>query len=884
MNNIPPVHSSQWTLRFLKWFCPDHLYEEIEGDLIQKFNRDLKKFDNKRAKRRLIWNVMRFFRPGIILRNKFSFKLNQMPMLQNYFKTTYRHLLKSKVKFVFKLGGLTLALSSLLIIVIYVSYQVSFDRYHEDYENIYRVNSKWMENGAMNSYAIVPSGVGPALKDEFPEIKSFARLGYSTHYLVKYKDKSFRIHGFVNADSTIFDVLTFDFIQGDKRALDQPGSIVVTKSFARQVFGDEDPMNKLISFADRSNKVFQVSALIEDLPSNSHLNIKALLPSHALTDNDDYVADPWEISIDGSVNLYVRFEKGASLENFNSKVGSLLRKNLKSREDDLEKYYQIFLQPLKDIYLASGIYAEFVQKGSVIYVYIFSLLGVFLLLIAGINYVNLSIADFHKRNKEIGVRKVLGARKRQVTYQVILETCFICITAMILSLGTLFLLFPKVAQVLDANLSFSMLFRPHIILIVSSIILFLIVGSSVYPAYHLAMNKPVNDFKAISGLGRNSSAGNVLLLVQFTISIICISATFIVGQQMQFFQAKNPGYDRENTMVLFMPDRYPNEKIPVIKDELSKVTGVEAVSYSTFRIAGGGYFRDWYRVEINGEMKQMLLNEVFFDHDFLRAMGVEVVAGRSFDPNNPSDPHSAFIVNETAVREFGWDAPIGKRISYGHEQAEGENWDGTVIGVVKDFNNYSMHRKIEPLVMRLPWSDWPGQCVHIRISGQLDQTIARIKKKYEEILPDFLIDYHLVEDLYDNQYQNEKKAFTSLQLGTWIIVLISSLGIFSLSVYMSVRRMKEFGIRKVLGATVGQIAFLHVGNFLRIALIANLIALPMAYWMMKVWLEEFAYHTELNGIPCIGVTIISFLLVIISAGYSSWRAGNMNPVDVIKME
>ena len=385
-------------------------------------------------------------------------------------------------------------------------------------------------------------------------------------------------------------------------------------------------------------------------------------------------------------------------------------------------------------------------------------------------------------------------------------------------------------------------------------------------------------------MGRNSSAGNVLLLVQFTISIICISATFIVGQQIQFFQTKNPGYNRENTIVLFMPDRYPDEKIPVIKDELSKVSGVEAVSYSTFLIAGGGYYRDWYRVEINGEMKQMMLNEIFFDYDFFRAMGVDLVAGRSFDPNNAADPHSAFIVNETAVREFGWDDPIGKKINYGYEKSDGEKWEGTVIGVVKDFNIYSMRKKIEPVVMRLPWSDWPGQCVHIRIRGPLDQTIARIKKKYEEILPDFLIDYHLIEDLYDNQYQNEKKAFTSLQMSTWIIVLISSLGIFSLSVYMSVRRMKEFGIRKVLGATVRQIAFLHVGHFLRIALIANLIALPIAWWMMKVWLEEFAYRTELNGVVFIGVMFTSFLLVIISAGYSSWRAGVMNPVDVIKSQ
>jgi putative ABC transport system permease protein len=336
--------------------------------------------------------------------------------------------------------------------------------------------------------------------------------------------------------------------------------------------------------------------------------------------------------------------------------------------------------------------------------------------------------------------------------------------------------------------------------------------------------------------------------------------------------------------VVYTPDRFPAEKIPVIKDEFKKLAGVEAVSYSTFRIAGAGYYRDWYRVEIGGEMKQMMLNEVFFDHDFFKATGIPLVAGRSFDPNNSTDSHSAFIVNESAVREFGWDVPIGKRISSGYEEAAGEKWEGTVVGVVKDFNVYSLHKKIEPLVMRLPWSDWPGSCVHIKINGPLDQTIASIKKKYEEILPGFLLDYSIIEDIYDNQYRGEKKAFTALQLSTWIIVLISSLGIFSLSIYISARRMKEFGIRKVLGATASQISFLHVSYFMKIALFANAIALPVAYWLMKEWLNEFAYRTYVSATLFLAVAVLSFLLVLISAGYSSWKSGRMNPVEVIKAE
>ncbi|HTF31423.1 MAG TPA: ABC transporter permease, partial [Flavitalea sp.] len=435
-------------------------------------------------------------------------------MFENYFKTAYRYLLRSKVNFLFKLVGLTLAFSSLLVVVLYVSYHLSFDRYHEDYTNIYRVNSRWMENENMASYAIVPKGIGPALKEEFPEIRSFTRLSPSTHHLIRYNDKSFRIHGFVDTDSTIFDVLTFNFLRGDKKALNHPASVILTKSLAQQIFGEEDPIGKSISFLDRSNQISQVSAIIEDPPPNSHLHIRALLPIDALVDSVDTHADDWEISIDGSVNLYIRFEEKANAKDFAAKAEAMLRKKLVSREDDLEKSYQIFLQPIHDIHLDPWIFADFTQKSSVVYVYVFSLLGIFLLLIAGINYVNLSIADFHKRSKEIGVRKVLGARKRQVAFQVILETCFICFTALILSVGMVYILFPYVAQMLDSNLNFDMLLSPPVITIVIAVTLFLMVIASLYPALNLAANKPVNDFKTLSGLGRKSSAGNILLLVQ----------------------------------------------------------------------------------------------------------------------------------------------------------------------------------------------------------------------------------------------------------------------------------------------------------------------------------------------------------------------------------
>lgn len=877
MTSLPP-----WAERFLRAICPENMVEQISGDLLELYHHDVKNVSEQKARWRLILSVLRFLRPGILMRNRFSLHFTDAPMLQHYLKTSFRHFSRSRLNFSFKVFGLCFALLSFLVIVLYVSYQLSFDRFHEDYKNIYRVNSQWRENGEMARYALVPTGVGPMLKNEFANVRSYARMGGASRYLVRYNDKTFPAEGIAETDSTIFDILSFDFIRGDKRALRNPKSIVLTESLAKQIFDDVDPLEKSISFIDLGGISLQVTGIIKDLPTNSHLNIRALTSLGALNDSSYVPAGPWDISIDGSTVLYVRLNYGTDAEAFVSKTTPAIRARITKSESGLEKEYKILLQPLKDIYLDPPIYAEFCMKGNVIYVYVFSVLGLFLLIISSINYVNLSIGDFHKRTKEIGVRKVMGARRKQIAFQVLLEAVLVLMLSLVLSISALYLLLPKIHQLLDPNLTLEMLIRPQVALVLCGVMALLIILSTAYPAYQLAVNNP--SIKSVGKIGIHGRISRVLLTSQFSISIIFITTTLMVGKQLKFIHDRNPGYDRANLIVAYMPDQYPSEKTPVIKDEFEKIPGVESVSFSTFRIAGAGYYRDWYRVEIDGQMKQLMLNEVFFDKDFFRTTGIPIVAGRSFDPRRPTDSHEAFIVNETAVREFGWKDPVGKRISYGYEETEGEKWEGTVVGVVKDFNVYSLHKKIEPLVMRLPWSDWPGSCVHIRIHGPLNEAVARLQKKYAEILPGFILHYSAVEDLYNTQYNNERKVYTTLQLSTWIIVVISCLGIFSLSLYLSLSQMKEFGIRKVLGATSSQITLLHTNKFLNLAWIANGIALPMAWIISHRWLEQFAYKTEVNGLAFLLVGLLSVMLVIFSAGYSAWKSGMMNPVEVIKSE
>jgi putative ABC transport system permease protein len=802
-------------------------------------------------------------------------------MFENYFKTTYRHIGRNKVNFTFKLGGLTLAIFSLLIIVLYVSYQRSFDKFHQDYKNVYRVNSNRDEDGKMASYSMVPPAVGPAMKEVLPEVTSYTRFGIASRVMVQYNDKLFRLSGFVEADSSIFNVLSFTFLRGNKNALRQPGSVVLTQSLARQIFGDEDPIGKVIISPDHSDRPLNVTAVIEDFPSNSHLFINAIHSFGSLQNTD---LNSWEITWDGSLNLYVRLKDQADPDEAGKKMLPVLQKNIVKSEDGSEKRFSIYLQPVASIFLDKTLKMEFSKKGNALYIYIFSLLGIFLLVIAGINYVNLSIADFDTRTREIGVRKVLGARKRQIGFQVALEAVIISIVALIIGVTLLYLLFPAVSAMLDSSLQFEMLMRRPVILLMGTIIVLLIVFSAAYPSYRLAIQNPAEELRSNSGYGSSMRVGKILLLIQYAISIVCICTTVIVGKQISFVKKADLGYDRTQVVSLVMPDEYPPERISVLKNELSRLAGVESVSYSYYLMPISTYFKGWYQVEQNGKMESVLLNEMFVDHDYFKTMGITLVAGRNFQTENLSDTRSAFIINETAAKELGWESPLGKRMKQGYADEDGKVMDGTVVGVVKDFNTLSLHKRIEPVIIRLQPDSWPGNSLNVKVQGLLSKTLPVITSTYEELMPGFLADARVVEDLYQRQYQDEDKAFASLQVGTLIIVLISALGIFSLSLYMSVKRMKEFGIRKVLGATVGQIATLHVNYFLRIVLTANIVALPVAYLLMKEWLDDFAYRTQVSSLLFLGVMSSSFLLAILSGGYSAWKAANMNPVDVIKIQ
>lgn len=801
-------------------------------------------------------------------------------MLKNYFVTVIRHIRKSKMNFALKLGGLSLAIFSFLSIAIYVSYQTSYDTHHHDHQNIYRVNSLRKEDGQIEKYAIVPLGIGPMLKQSIPEIESVARIRYANGTYLRYEGRGVSCGGgLIEADSTVFDFLTCSFIEGSSDALIFPDGIVLTRSIAENLFGTTNALNKLVTI-NNEKKVFQVTAVIEN-PSHTSFGFTAVILNQTkstLTGNS--ILSPTEF-LDLSSTLFVRLRKPVT-EGLNAKIESLLDRHIEKSKRQ-ETGFNLFFQPISDVYLGPEYRAEFASKGSPVYVYAFSVLGVLLLIVAGINYVNLSIADFSSRARETGVRKVLGARRYQLVSQVTLETLMFVLIALTLGLGALYLLFPEVVQLLDPNLRFDMLLNPKVVMFAISGLVVLLFFSCYFPARMFAASGVIQNLKSRSG-GYNASLSKILMFAQFSISAICISCAVMVGKQISFIHNKDLGFDRENLLMLNMPEEFTVKNMKTFKQELKQVLGVTHVSNSSFYISGG-YWKDWYFVEQEdkAEMKHVELYEVFSDDELFSTLGIKLLQGRTFNASIPSDSGAAFILNESAVKALGWKEPLGKRI-YTHPEEKGK-WDGTVVGVVSDINISPLYDKVKPLVMRLPWTnEYPDGFIYVRYTGDSKSVVQSIEEKYKAIIPGYPLNWFHVDEMYSQSHEKENKAFASLQFGTLIIVLISVLGIFSMAMYMSVRRMKEFGIRKVLGASVAQISVLHMSYFVRIALIACSVALPIAVVLIGEWLTTFAYRVEMDYLLFLAVAMASVIVVMFSTGYSAWKSGRMNPVEVIKME
>ncbi|WP_200979335.1 ABC transporter permease [Echinicola sp. 20G] len=805
-------------------------------------------------------------------------------MWKNYFKIAWRNLLKKKVYASINILGLAVGMACCLVISMYIMDELSYDQYHEKKDRIYRVihgnSSPEADEGEVESYWVWGNApIGPALKEEFPDIEKVVQFSGRADLLLSYGEDTYQEEGVLFIDSTAFDVFSWKMIEGDaKRALVAPYSIVLTESTAKKYFGNEDPLGKTLKgseSAGRSNAGdYTVTGVMEDVPDNSHFKFNALLSMSTFRQSRPGIFDEW-----GYVDSYTYFlaSEHFNPEAFQQKVPEFLKR----RRGDLGDRYTIALEPLGDVYLNSKVQRQPGETGSMSNIYIFSVIGIFILVIAIINFMNLSTARSMERAKEVGIRKSVGADKMSLVLQFMGESLIIVCIASVIGWLLLILGFPMVENLTGKVLELNQIISwQNIILFLGLMVLIGLLAGS-YPALVLSSFKPVSVLKGINKA--NASGVNLrkaLVIFQFSLSVALIAGTLIVYFQMNHLLDKDMGFDKEQMLVVdYNYDGQVNTMSSALKQELEKEPSILSVAFS--RSVPGSHFPNaGTTIESpEGEMKNYSPPIFQVGIDFVDHFDIELIAGRSYSRDYPSDSTSSLIINEAAAKAFGYANPadiIGRKFEqWGHE--------GEVIGVVKDFNYISLHRNIEPLT--LPFEAYASRYMSVKVKPEdLGNTIAHVEKVWAELAPHRPFVYSFLDDDFNSQYQSDfrfKQLFTTFSV---IAILIACLGLLGLATYTAEMRTKEIGIRKVLGAEVFSIVTLLSKDFVKLVLVAIAIATPVSWYVMNKWLMGFAYQIEIHWWIFAVAGLMAVMVAILTISFQSIKSALINPVNSLRSE
>ncbi len=877
MNKTTQPQPPSWAVRFLEWYCSPEMLEDLMGDLYELFSIRSREKGLHFARWYFILDVFRFLKPYVWRKRAYHSNRN-LNLFRHYIKSAFRNVKRDKQYLMINTLGLSLGIACALLLIAYIYNELSFDRHFKNADRIYRVSCSTLIDNSYSEFAPIPPAIGLALKDELPEIETLARFQYlDGPAIIQYEDNAFYQQGVYLADSSILNVFSYDFIIGDAQALHDPDRIVLTHSLAERIFGEDYRKNKdlLGTTLNIQGMELAVSAIIEDVPFNTHVRPTAFIGWHGYG-ND-------EIWNDSHAYTYMRLSNDADPDVIREKINRFTAENENIRQvaEDFGAKVALFIQPLTDIHLYSNKNYELSAVGNINYIYAFAIIAIFFLVSSGINYTNLAIAASAHRFKEIGVRKVMGALRGQIRKQFIAESAVMTFFAAVTGLFFFYLLIPQFNALMEYELDIRLLFNAKFPLIALGMIVLLSTLSGFYPAFYLSMINPILVFRNNISIGtRKIYFRKILLLSQFAISAVMIIGVLVVSQQMDYLRNKELGFNKDNVMLLSLHSSHMRN-LPVVKEELLKLPGVSAVSASDY-LPGRSSMIDEHQVErADGEMKPSTVARIFIDKDYLKLLGLTIVEGRDFDPGNQADYKRAFLVNEAAVKAYGWDktpeGAIGREIdgfNYGKK--------GEVIGVVKDVNLFSLRNKVEPLIMNLSQYE---DLLYIKIAGgNITQLVSEIEKTYKRVMESPPLEYQFLDERFDRMYDADKKMNATLMNGAYILIFISCLGLFGLSAFMVTQRTKEIGVRKVLGASVREIMVLLSGDYIRLIVIANIIAIPVAYFFINKWLSDFAYRVEFSWWLILMPVLATVLLALLSISFQVAKASRTNPVNVLKYE
>ncbi|MFD2571014.1 ABC transporter permease [Spirosoma soli] len=813
-------------------------------------------------------------------------------MIRNYIKIAWRNLRKQRGFAFINIFGLAVGLACCLLITLYVADELSYDRFHAKADRIYRINADIKFGGNDMRMAVSPDPVGPTLKNDYPQVEQFVRLHERGTWLVKQARAatSLREDHITFADSTLFDVFTLPLVSGDpKRALALPNTVVISESAAKRHFGGQDALGKTLIFDN--NKAYKVTAVMRDMPTNSHFRSDFFLTML----NDEY---PWGQWLSNNHYTYVVLREGVNYKQFEKNFDAVIEKYvgpqalqaIGSTMDQFRKAgnaYRLWLLPITDIHLHSKQQIEFMPAGDIQYVYIFSAVALFILLIACINFMNLATARSANRAKEVGVRKVLGSERQQLIGQFMSESVLMTVLAMVLALIMVVVAIPFFNTIAAKELSAQSLLSPYLlpVLVVLPIAVGLLAGS--YPAFFLSSFRPISVLKGGTATRKtNVSLKNVslrsgLVVFQFMMSVILIVGTIIVYRQITYIQTTNLGFKRDQ--VLTINDVYGlGKQAETFKQEVMRLPGVVSGSISGYLPTPSSRNDNSMFPEGQIDQRKAVQMQTWgVDHDYIKTLGMQIAQGRDFSREFGSDS-TGIILNETAAKLFGGTNILGKRISR-FDDPQGKTFKTyTVLGVVKNFHYESLRRNIGALSMVL--SPNSGAASFRLSSTNLPALVKQIEAKWKQIAPGQPFSYQFLEDSFDSMYRAEQRIGTIALTFAGLAILIACLGLFGLAAFMAEQRTKEIGVRKVLGASVFSIVGLLSKDFLKLVVIAILIASPIAWYAMSQWLEDFAYKIDIEWWVFALAGLLAISIALLTVSFQSVKAALMNPVKSLRSE
>ncbi|OKS85955.1 ABC transporter permease [Mucilaginibacter polytrichastri] len=792
-------------------------------------------------------------------------------MIKNYIKIAFRNLWRHKSFSLINIVGLAIGLTAFVLILMYVNFELSYDNFHTKADQIYRVNTNIISSNDVMKEPVTSAPMGPALKADFPEVVESTRI-FGDKVLVKVKDQLFQEYRMIIADPSLFKTFNFPLIKGSAtQALKNPFSVVLTETTAKKYFGSADPLGKTLVFDNKYPVT--VTGIAKDAPANSQIKFDLIYSVSSL--DKEY---PGRLSQWGNFGnfTFLLLKKGTNASLLQAQMPAFLKRHISESDRKQGMNYALFIEPLKDTYMDPKSY----DGGNMNNIYIFSIIALFILLIAAINFINLTTARATERAKEVGVRKVIGADRNQLIWQFLGESIMICLIAFVFAVLLITLLLPLFNQVAGKEICHT-IFNHGYLLILLCISVVIGLSAGVYPALVLSGFKPVVILKGkFSTSVKGAWLRKALVITQFTISIVLIVGTLVVYKQLNFMRSQSLGFNKDQILTInFAGDQAVLKSYQTIKNEIKAVPNVLSITMSA-GTPGGGSSNAYSELENRqGTMQPVNINLYDVDYDYIPAYGMKVIAGRTFSSAYGTDSTKAIVVNEAAAKSLGYVSPndaIGKRFS---------QWgrDGKIIGVVKNFHYRSLQQNVEPLNMRVNPAN--AETFSVKIAAKdMPGTIAAIQNKWKILVPQRPFNYDFVDKNFDRQYANEERFGKLFLYFAVLAIFISCLGLLGLASYSTIQRTREIGIRKVLGASVVSIVSMLSKEFLLLVIAASVIAFPLAWWGMHTWLRDFAYRINISWYVFVFAGAISLLIAFTTVCFQSVKAALANPVKSLKSE